>query len=108
MTVAADESKMLSDLQVRFVGNRRRIGIFCGFYSDIFCKQIAFISEEKTWNCSTPLTSTNLIAGRTLEQFGEKIIRSAKILHIRVGFSFIIYRTPAAAPQGCDTHDVRR
>jgi len=31
-----------------------------------------------------------LIAGRTLEQFGEKIIRSTKILHIRVGFSFII------------------
>ena len=50
----------------------------------------------------------NLIAGRTLEQFGEKIIRSAKILHIRVGFSFIIYRAPAAAPQGRDTHDVRR
>lgn len=108
MTVAADESKMFSDLQVRFVGNRRRIGIFCGFYSDIFCKQIAFISEEKTWNCSTPLASTNLIAGRTLEQFDEKAIRSAKILHIRVGFSFIIYRAPAAAPQGRDTHDVRR
>ena len=52
--------------------------------------------------------STNLIAGRTLEQFGEKITRSAKILHIRVGFSFIIYRAPAAAPQGRDTHDVRR
>lgn len=49
-----------------------------------------------------------MIAGRTLEQFGEKIIRSAKILHICVGFSFIIYRAPAAAPQGCDTHDVRR
>ena len=108
MTVAADESKMFSDLQVRFVGNRRRIGIFCGFYSDIFCKQIAFISEEKTWNCSTPLASTNLIAGRTLEQFDEKAIRSAKILHIRVGFSFIIYRAPAAVPQGRDTHDVRR
>ena len=57
---------------------------------------------------STPLASTNLIAGRTLEQFDEKAIRSAKILHIRVGFSFIIYRTPAAAPQGRDTHDVRR
>ena len=99
---------MFSDLQVRFVGNRRRIGIFCGFYSDIFCKQIAFISEEKTWNCSTPLASTNLIAGRTLEQFGEKAIRSAKILHIRVGFSFIIYRAPAAALQRRDTHDVRR
>lgn len=50
----------------------------------------------------------NLIAGRTLEQFGEKIIRSAKILHIRVGFSFIIYLAPAAAPQGRDTHDARR
>lgn len=49
-----------------------------------------------------------MIAGRTLEQFDEKIIRSAKILHIRVGFSFIIYRAPAAVPQGCDTHDVRR
>ena len=49
-----------------------------------------------------------MIAGRTLEQFGEKIIRSAKILHICVGFSFIIYRAPAAVPQGRDTHDVRR
>ena len=100
MTVAADESKMLSDLQVRFVGNRRRIGIFCGFYSDIFCKQIAFISEEKTWNCSTPLASTNLIAGRTLEQFGGKAIRSAKILHIRVGFSFIVLPRPGSCTAG--------
>lgn len=43
---------------------------------------------------------SNLIAGRTLEQFGEKIIRSAKILHIRVGFSFIVLPHPGSCTAG--------
>ena len=49
---------------------------------------------------STPLASTNLIAGRTLEHFDEKIIRSAKILHIRVGFSFIVLPHPGSCTAG--------
>ena len=60
------------------------------------------VTNPPTKNRKVSLLGTggNLIAGRTLEQFDEKIIRSTKILHIRVGFSFIVLPHPGSCTAG--------